>query len=170
MISEPDSEDYTDSPIPSSGDYESHVESATKSDDSIHAVRYSVQGPVPSAYFIKHWEEILPGSADRILRMSEKALDTQISAVEFEMRSRKTSQWLFFMTRTIGQLVGLTAIVGVLYLAFDAQTKGAHTEAAWMVVVGMVALVGLVVTGRWKSTPSANQKSPSEASSQEGDP
>lgn len=43
-----------------------------------HSVATSWQGPMPQPSDFESYERTLPGSADRILRMAEKALDSQI--------------------------------------------------------------------------------------------
>ena len=75
-------------------------------------------GPLPPASMFGEYERVLPGSADRILRMAEKEQDHRIEwetkALSGEMRQERYGQQLGFW-------VAISCIGGAVYLAMNGQ-------------------------------------------------
>lgn len=101
----------------------------------------SHSGPLPSAEQYRQYEEILPGAAERILRMAEKEqdgrLEWQRKALDASIRFRHRGQTF------AGILAGLFVLVAVLLVALQQYIPA-------VTVLGMIAaLAGVFISGRY---------------------
>jgi len=103
------------------------------------AIRFMVQrshtGPLPLPESFGKYEAVLPGAADRILRMAENQqnhrIDIEKQAVRRQFNQSGTGQWMAFLIALV-----LIAVGGTL-IYYD------HDEAGSAIIT--VTLVGLVI-------------------------
>ena len=99
-------------------------------------------GPLPPAEELEHLERVLPGAANRVFEMAEReqqhrhTMGETIIKKEFALRGR--GQFLAILAMSL-----LLATVG--YLAYLGDTK----SAAWLGVMTIVGVVGILVTGKY---------------------
>lgn len=100
----------------------------------------SYSGPLPPPGFFRQYEDTLPGSADRILKMSENEQIKRITWEEIDQQSKinreKRGQWMGFTVATL-------CIAGAIFLAYN----GHQWPAIIMIGASAVSLVGRF-TGR----------------------
>lgn len=92
------------------------------------------EGPMPPPALLRHYEEILPGAAERILAMAERQLDHQIDWERTAIRAQSRNA---FWGLSYGFIIGIALIGGAIFCA----TTG-HEQVA-LALVGASAL-GLV--------------------------
>ncbi|MEA1910858.1 MAG: DUF2335 domain-containing protein [Spirochaetota bacterium] len=111
-------------------------------------MHHSYSGPLPHPSHFQQYERILPGSADRILKMVEKQSEhrqyLEKKIVDSDIRSSKTGMILGFIIAVIGLLIG-----GFL-IYLDKNVLGLT-----VIISEMVLLAGAFITG----TVSMNKKS-----------
>jgi uncharacterized membrane protein len=101
-------------------------------------------GPLPLPSILAQYERILPGAAERIIRMAEKSRDDQSVLRINDMKGQQRE-------RLLGQVFGF--LIAVAFLAGGVYAKD------WRVcVVGVATIVGIFVTGRWDGEESTEKK------------
>ena len=133
------SDDETQSPaeVPESGE---------ELEELLVRVSEKFAGPIPSPPVMKQYEETLPGSADRILKMAEN---------QSEHRQWMEKKRLFFSNREVhfgqicGFLIGIFAIVTGGYTALN----GAPIPGGFIGTAGVVGLVSVFVIGSNRKPP-----------------
>jgi len=104
-----------------------------------HSIKY--QAPLPPPAMLEHYERVLPGSADRILRMAE-----QQSAHRQDLEARKLRSDI--RNESMGQILAFTlALVGLLgglFLAYEGKSLAGLTTF----ITTLVSLLGLFIYGR----------------------
>lgn len=99
-------------------------------------------GPIPPPESLARYEEILPGSADRILKMAEKQQEHRM-ILETKVVGSQTVQ------SKRGQVFGFIIVfLCVVVAIFFAVKFRMTTFAASFLSVTMVVVVGLFLTGR----------------------
>lgn len=97
-------------------------------------------GPLPSASQFRSYEEVCPGSADRILAMAEREQahrhTCELEAAAFEQRYSKTGLWMGFF---IAGLLVCSAVVVALY--------GHEIVASALVAASAVGMVATFING-----------------------
>ena len=137
----------------------SDYDEAEENDSSAFFVssRRQFIGPVPPPEILKSYEENIPGSAERLIRMAEKEQDhrheMQKKLVDGQLNNTKR----FYDERKRGQIFGLTiGLIGIIsgsILAFnDKQIAGSFIGTA-----GIGGIVSVFVIGRGKSKDENNQ-------------
>jgi uncharacterized membrane protein len=92
---------------------------------------------LPTPAQAKQWEEVRPGTFDRLM-----------AEIEREEKNRRRLAWAELASRVFGQICAL-ATVGILaLLAWHYVDQGAATQGASIIVSGAVFIVGVFVTGR----------------------
>ena len=103
------------------------------------------QGPIPPPSLLKHYDEIIPGSAERILKMSEKQSEhrqhLERAVVTSGIRNAQHGQ-VFGLIIGLGGLASAT-ILGVFGQPWAASLIGAGT---------LTGLVSVFVYGSQKQT------------------
>lgn len=89
-------------------------------------------GPLPPASEFKRYDEVLPGAADRIIKMAEKSLDAEIKDAE---RHRTT---VF-----IAMLFNKTVVYILLVISFILILLGKNIEA---LLAGIVPIIQVTST------------------------
>ncbi|MGK4081899.1 hypothetical protein EA74_00454 [Enterococcus hirae] len=100
----------------------------------ISSTHYS--GPIPSPDLLKRFEEVCPGSADRIITMAEKQSEhrrnMETKVVDSQVRDSKRGMIFGFIISVVG-------IIGGLFLiAMDKGTAGLTLVCG--ILIGLVAL------------------------------
>lgn len=101
----------------------------------------SYEGPIPPPEQFGQYENILPGSADRILTMAE---NEQKHRIEIENKAIHSNT--SFNRR--GQLLGFFALILMLGLAVFFAFQGMQVWAGTVGTVTVVTIVGLFITGK----------------------
>ncbi len=118
---------------------------------SFSAQQISYSGPIPPPKFLREYDEIVPGAAERILAMAEAQTTHRI---QIEKRAVESG-----ITRANWGLVSGT-VIGVLAIGLGgaAMLMGQPTAGFWFGVIGMTGLVGVFVTGRYMTGKEREQK------------
>ena len=113
-------------------------------------VKSSFQGPIPPPEVLKGYEGILPGSAERLLKMAEEEQQHR-----FEVDNKLTDGYLSlnFRGQILGFLIVIALIVAIVYL-----TLNDHEYVAGGLTVVAVSLAVIFVL----------RKTPKNISIQEG--
>lgn len=98
------------------------------------------EGPLPPSHMLREYEEILPGSADRIIRMAERQAEHRqgIEKTVIACKSRSETLGVVF-----AGLIGLSAIAGGVFLI----AIGRGVEGLVAIITAMGSLVGAFVYG-----------------------
>ena len=114
---------------------------------TIHGHQYS--GPIPPPEILNGFEQITPGSAERILYMAEENGRHQREMEKIAMTGT-------FRTVLLGQVFGF--LIGILSFAACIITLYMGSENTAMTIAGftITGLVAVFVTGRFKPTNNTN--------------
>jgi uncharacterized membrane protein len=104
-------------------------------------VRSEFSGPLPHPQHLRDYETFLPGSADRIIRMAEQALDHNRETTTTQQRADNRY-------RTLGIWLGFAVLIVLVGLAFIAGMYGNNTLAALLVGATALSAVGLFIKGK----------------------
>jgi len=100
----------------------------------------SFSGPLPHPSFLKQYEEVVPGAADRILRQAESQtnhrIDLENKVIDSDIRRADRGLWA-------GLAVAVISIVGGCALVF----AGHDWAGATIATATVVSLVGVFVYG-----------------------
>jgi uncharacterized membrane protein len=110
---------------------------------AIHlALQYSYRGPIPHPSIITPWEEILPGSADRILKMAEKE-----QANQHDGRMKRLNADILYERLGLATAfsIAVITICGALYVIII----GKDATGLNILLGSLAALVGLFIAARW---------------------
>ena len=136
---QPNSDDETQSPV-------EVPESEAELEELLVRVSEKFTGPIPPPSIMKQYEEILPGSADRILKMAEN---------QSEHRQSLEKQRLSFSNRAVrrGQIFGL--VIGIVAIVTGGYTalNGAPIPGGFIGTTGVVGLVAVFVIGSNRKPP-----------------
>ncbi|MGO6903723.1 DUF2335 domain-containing protein [Rhizobium ruizarguesonis] len=98
-------------------------------------------GPLPHPRHLEHYDSILPGGADRIFAMTEKALNSNIARQDRRQindhRYRLLGMWLGFASLMV--LIGGAVLAGVY---------GRETLSVSLLGTSVLGSVGVFVTGQ----------------------
>ncbi len=131
------------------------IDNSQDKDKKVQMVTTQMQaffsGPLPPPEVFQKYELILPGSADRILKMAEDQSthrrDLEKTVVGGEQFRANKGLWFGF-------IIGMTTIVGGLFLIyFDKQWQGFIFSLG-----GLVALVGTFIFGKKEKESDLSQK------------
>ncbi len=100
-------------------------------------------GPIPPPSVMRQYEEILPGSAERILKMAENQSSHRIS-MESKIIPRQQRE------STLGQIFGFILSLLLIGYGIYAMKEGHAWIGGIIVTVTLVSLAALFVVGRHK--------------------
>ena len=103
-------------------------------------------GPIPPPSMMKQYEETLPGSADRILKMAENQSEHR---QWMEKKILSVSNREVHIGQMLGFLIGVFAIVTGGYAALN----GAPIPGGFIGTAGVVGLVAVFVMGGRRKPP-----------------
>ncbi|MCC8375777.1 DUF2335 domain-containing protein [Photorhabdus bodei] len=99
------------------------------------------QGPLPPPSMFREYENILPGTAERLLSLSEKEQafrhDTKSKAIQGVINKDKRGQWM-----------GFTISVMILVIATIFAALGNTWFAGTLITLDLVGLAAVFVAGR----------------------
>ena len=104
----------------------------------ISQIRY--EGPLPPSFMLKEYEEILPGAADRILKMAEQQASHRQSIEKTVIDSKSKAEILGVI---FAGLIGLSAIVGGFVLIYI----GRSGEGIAAIITSLASLIGAYLYG-----------------------
>ncbi len=107
----------------------------------VQAIFAQYSGPLPHPDLLAGFEHVLPGSAERIVRMTERE---QSQRHELETRQVRDAFWLGLT----GQVFGLVVSVAGFALAGFAAYRGEQAVAVAVAGASLAALAGVFVYGR----------------------
>ncbi|HUD93421.1 DUF2335 domain-containing protein [Sphingobium sp.] len=98
-------------------------------------------GPIAHPKHLREYEEILPGSADRIIAMAERSLnhaqDIQMHALRADVGDVKAGRWF-----------GFAALIVLIASAFACGYLGNNTLALAFLATGALGAIGAFIKGR----------------------
>lgn len=102
---------------------------------------YTYSGPLPHPEILEHYDRIVPGGAERIFAQFEsQALHRQ----KIESRVIRSNSFVQIFGAVSALLLGLTAIVGGLYLVY----AGKSLEGFGTFFTALSSLVGVYIYGK----------------------
>lgn len=102
----------------------------------------SHRGPLPTPAMLREYEAILPGLAERIVRLPEREQEHRHQTMETILRRDAR-------LRDRGQVFGMLALVIVLAFCAYLASIGAAKIAGAVAIALVIAVVGIFVTGRY---------------------
>lgn len=106
------------------------------------AVTRAFEGPLPPPDILARYEEVLPGSAERILQMAEQEAEQRralvASLVSADVSRARWGLW-------VGAFVALVAIVAATVMAL----AGHPWPGTVVIAVDLASVVGVFVYGTW---------------------
>jgi uncharacterized membrane protein len=96
-------------------------------------VQKTYQGIIPSSDEMAKYEQIQPGFADRILKLTEN------EGAHRRKMEKRIVNWAI-RTRILGLLLGFVSVTIVSYICYFAFTKGYATQAAGLGATVLVSL------------------------------
>jgi uncharacterized membrane protein len=103
-------------------------------------------GPIPAPGEIGEYERILPGSADRIIKMAEKEQDHRH---QLQLRGQRHRVGITFVGQLFAFLIGISGIAGGVYLVkADKPITGFGVFFA-----SLAAIMGVFFYSRRRPTP-----------------
>ena len=89
-----------------------------KREDVLHSITVLEEryvGPIPHPRLVAGWEQVLPGSADRILKMAEQQqshrIEMEKQAVGSQLKSNNRGQLFGFILSTLVLIAGIVLLV-----------------------------------------------------------
>lgn len=117
---------------------------------SLHVRQF--YGPIPPAEEIREWDEILPGSADRVLKMAEKEQrhrhEQEKRIVSYEYQWKKRGQ-------LIGAIIGIIGMGGGIVLSY----LGKDISGLGALISTLAGLVYVYVSSQKKSKEAVEEQS-----------
>lgn len=109
-----------------------------------HSLSVTVSGPLPAPEVIQGYETVLPGAADRIIKMAESE---QAHHHKMEEKNEKRRFTASIIGQTFGFVLGMTGIIGgVVLLVNDKSVTGFS-----VFITSLATLVGAFVYQRRKA-------------------
>jgi uncharacterized membrane protein len=104
-------------------------------------------GVIPSPAVVREGESLVPGAADRILKLAESETShrraTELMAIEIQGRDQIAYRRVEMAGQVFGLFIGIAALAGSVY----AGTHGAQVTGAFIGVGGITGLVTVFVLG-----------------------
>ena len=117
-------------------------------------------GPLPPPEALQKYDQILPGAADRIIRMAESQHQHRQKLEKTVVESNAFSQKVGLI---LGFVIAMTAIVGGIWLAREGKSGSGVTA----IIAALAALVGVFVYGKIEQRRELAEKSKALSQPQE---
>ena len=114
-------------------------------------IRAEFSGPLPPPVILEQYNNIVPGAAERILKMAE---DQSAHRRDLESRVIKSDIFNSKLGLIFGFLIGIVAIVAGAFIAF----KGQETAGGVISISGIAALAGVFVYGSKQRSKERQEK------------
>ena len=126
--------------------------SKSKAEDAVRQHRVEqFSGPVPHPDLLRKYDELMPGLADRLVKMAEKSMDAEIllqekalSVHETEIRSRDRQERQEHTDYRLGVLVAVLVVILFLSVAVFSIYSGAYAVASAVIA----SLAGIICAVR----------------------
>ena len=116
------------------------------------------QGPVPPPELLAQYEKIVPGTADRLIKLTER----QVTLQENQQAHRIAMESIIIPRQQTqserGQHYGLTAFLFALIISALLVAYGHDTAGTILGSLDLVAVVAIFVTGKIKQSEDLSQK------------
>jgi uncharacterized membrane protein len=107
---------------------------------SIQSIEQHYSGPIPPPSMLEKYNQVIPGSAERILKMAEEQAEHRRVLEKTAIRSDVRNS-------TLGIICALVISLGVLFLAYYAIRMNQPTAGTIIGAIGLGSLVGTFVYG-----------------------
>lgn len=120
------------------------------------------QGPLPPAKTLAGYEKVLPGAAERVMRMAEKEqehrheMQKDRQQKNLELQNKAVTEQL--QINKIGQKYGFVIALIVLILAGVMAIMGHEAVALALVGIDVVSLAAIFVVGRLVTKSDSNKE------------
>ena len=104
----------------------------------VQSVEYS--GPLPPPAVLQRYDQVVPGAAERLLRMAENQSKHRQELERIVVRSGSRDSLL-------GIIAGVLVSCGFLWLTYYAISRGHVITGSFLGTVNIVSLVGVFVYG-----------------------
>lgn len=118
----------------------------------------SHSGWLPSPKYLRDYEAILPGLAERIVALPEREQAHRHKVVEQAVRDDAA-------LKRRGQALAMASLVLLLALSVLLIAEGEYAWGARIAIFGIVGVVGIFVTGRWADIKAAKASAEKEEES-----
>jgi uncharacterized membrane protein len=108
---------------------------------TIAAFAASYQGPLPPADQVRSYEQVLPGSFDRILRMAERQQEHRMELERVTVREAANRSWW-------GLRLGFVVTLLVVGVGAAAILTGRSLAGFGLILADLAVLAGVFVYGR----------------------
>jgi uncharacterized membrane protein len=108
-------------------------------------------GPIPSPEALKQYEEIKPGTAERLIAMAEKQSDHRISLEKKVIVGQLLDQ-------RVGQYLGFIVALCFLYASYSLGMSGHDALGGTLGGITLVSLVTIFVLGKKKQKDELEKK------------
>jgi uncharacterized membrane protein len=105
---------------------------------SIQAEMRQWSGPLPNPEALERYNQIVPGAAERIIKMAETQHEHRLALEKEAIDSNVNSQRLGTI---LGFIIAMTAIIGGIFLAYI----GRETSGLTAIISALVGLAGVFV-------------------------
>jgi len=103
-----------------------------KSNLQVTSISQHYQGPIPPPIMMQAFEQILPGSADRILSMAEKQQKHRISMESSDMTAKN-------ILSIAGLIMGFVGLIAMIYAGYRLAIDGYPALAS--IILGSIIVV-----------------------------
>lgn len=117
----------------------------------IVAASESHSGWLPSPKYLREYEAILPGLAERIVSMPEREQTHRHKVIEKMVVDERT-------LKGRGQIMALVSLILLVGFAIFLAVEGQFEWAAKVAMFNIVGVVGIFVTGKWADIQTAKAK------------
>lgn len=111
----------------------------------------SFQGPLPPPQILSHYDEIVPGSAERIISLWERQVQHR---QELEKKAIGSDIRQSYFGAALGFIIAIAAIGAGTFLAYNGQP----TEGLAAIITALVGLVGVYGWGSYQRRKERSQK------------
>ena len=105
-------------------------------------------GPLPPPEFLRQYEALQPGTADRILKMAEDEANHRRKMEAEVISIQGRDQCAYRRSELLGQVFGLAIGISAISGAVIAAVHGAQIAAAFIGTSGVTGLVTAFIVGR----------------------
>lgn len=107
-------------------------------------------GPIPSPDAIREYEEVVPGSAERIIAMAERQGDHRRRQEQVVLDAQTKNMENMRKERRLGQIFAFLVVMAVLSVVCYAIKEGLTTVACVLGGGTLISLVTVFIKGRSK--------------------
>lgn len=134
---------------------------------ALHVATFEYNGPLPPPEILRRFEDILPGTAERILRQFEVEAEHRRSCeqamIESEIQRQAEEAKAYWRGQWFGFLIGCLALSLGTVLAIMAHDWAGKIAGGLIGGGGVAGLVGIFVLGRrYEASEAAGRETPAD--------